>query len=67
MKKLSKYRLAFGENIRDLEDRVNSLIAKGYEPYRDLQLASTPESLIGEYSMRFYIQVMVKYKTKDTE
>jgi hypothetical protein len=67
MKKLAKYRLAFGENIRDLEERVNSLITKGYEPYRDLLLAPTPESLIGEYSLRFYIQVMVKYKKKDHE
>jgi len=61
MDKIIKYRVAYGESLKDLEEKVNKLIYKGYTPYGELQFAVTPESMRGEYSLRLYIQTLVKY------
>ncbi len=63
MKKIEKYRIAFGESIRQLEKRVNMLVEVGYVPYRNIVVMDTPEHLIGtETAPRFYIQSMIKYE-----
>lgn len=66
MNKIIKYRIAYGESLKDMEAKVNTLIDKGYSIFGNLQFAATPESMLGEYSQRLYFQTMVKYE-KDKE
>jgi hypothetical protein len=66
MKKIIKYRIAYGESLKDMEEKVNNLINKGYTPFGNFQFAATPETMLGEYSLRLYFQTMVKYD-KDKE
>ncbi|MBT3169026.1 MAG: hypothetical protein HN952_08420 [Candidatus Cloacimonetes bacterium] len=61
--KLEKYRIAFGDSIKQLENRVNMLIEVGYVPHKNLIILDTPEHLIGENTApRFYMQAMLKYE-----
>ena len=66
MNKIIKYRIAYGESLKDVEEKVNKFIDKGYSLYGNFQFAATPESMLGEYSQRLYFQTMVKYD-KDKE
>ena len=61
MNKIIKYRIAYGESLKVMEERVNNLINKGYTPYGNFKFAATPESMLGEYSQRLYFQTMVIY------
>ena len=66
MNKVIRYRIAYGESLKDMEAKVNKLISKGYSLFGNIQFAATPESMLGEYSQRLYFQTMVKYD-KDKE
>ena len=66
MNKVIKYRIVYGESLKDVEEKVNKLINKGYSLHGNFQFAATPESMLGEYAMRLYFQTMVKYE-KDKE
>ena len=61
MNNVIKYRIAYGESLKDMEEKVNNLINKGYSLFGNIQFAATPESMLGEYSQRLYFQTMVKY------
>ena len=61
MNKVIKYRIAYGESLKVMEEKVNNLINKGYSLFGNIQFAATPESMLGEYSQRLYFQTMVKY------
>ncbi|MCK4655121.1 MAG: DUF1737 domain-containing protein [Candidatus Cloacimonetes bacterium] len=65
MKKIISYRIAYGESVKELEDRVNKFIEQGYEPFGEIRLAPTPESMLGEFAVRLYLQTMVMYGKED--
>ena len=66
MNKITSYRIAYSESLKNLEEKVNDLIKQGYVPLGNIQFAATPESMIGEYSQRLYFQTMVIFD-KDEE
>ena len=62
MRKIVEYRLAVGDDDENqLNDKVNELIAEGFEPLGGVTATTTREAYV------YFVQAMVRYEDQVTD